>query len=320
MYASLGDIVFEALISFDSLSDQRETKYSEIALINGKPGLQRTGESLIKFSMGIQFHSAFCVPEEEYAKLNNARISGAVLPFVYGNGYNEGEYVITNLDKTINQTDARGNFIEITCNISLLEYAGADSAVKQVEQDKKNAFALSSNRPLPASPQLQMDNPALLVSQENLDVQQSATKADYATQNVNKAVGIVNTGVIDKAQKFVDNVNEYTVIINKQITEVNSSLSSINASIAAFTSITGIAPLLATRITAVQGSLTAMSTQLSILAALPNPITTILAANNALNELTNTLLVIKALKDNTKLMNDANAPLVAALATKKVLT
>ncbi len=321
MFATLGnDIIFDALISPESLTDQRETKYSEIALINGKPGLQRIGEALIKFSMSIHFHVDFCNPEDEYAKLNAARIAGTILPFVYGNGFNEGDFVITNLDRTINNSDAKGNLVDITCSLSLLEYAGTDAAARQIEQDKKNAFAISSNRPLPSTPQLQLDNPALLVSEENTKAMQSVSNADAATNEVNKAVGIVNTGVIDKAQKFVDQINEYTTIMNTQLTEVSASVAAINATTAAFTSLTTIAPNLSAKISLVQGSVSAMQAQLTLLAGLPNPITTTPDGTNALNELTNTLLIIKALKDNTKAMNDANAPIVAALATKKPIT
>ena len=320
MYASLGDIVFEALISFDALSDQRETKYSEIALINGKPGLQRNGESLIKFSMSIQFHVSFCNPEDEYLKLNNARIAGTILPFIYGNGFNEGDYVITNLDRTVNQTDAKGNFVEIVCNLSLLEYAGSNAAAKQIEQDKKNAFAVSSNRPLPATPQMQMTNPALLASQENKNVLQSTSKIGAATDKVKKSVDIINTGLIDKAQKFVDQIADYSTKINTQVGQVNNSLGNINALITAFGSITGIAPNLSPAILDVQSSLADINIQLSVLQALPTTITTTGQATGALTELTNTLNVINTLKDNSNKMNSASAPLSAALITKKVLT
>ena len=320
MYASLGDIVFQTLVSFDALSDRRETRYSQLPLINGKPNLQRTGESLIEFSMGISFHVAFCNPENEYLKLNTARINGNILSFIYGNGFNEGDYVITNIERTINQTDKVGNFVEITCTVSLLEYAGGNPAAKQLEQDKKNAFAISSNRPLPAKTELQADNPALLTCTENKDVQQSAGKMDDATNAVNSKVNLVSTGIIDKGQNFVNQIGNYTGKMNTEIGKTNNSVGNVNNLIVRYGSITNQSPTLPASLLSVQSSLNAVSAQLILLGTLPSIINNVTDATSALTQLTNTLNVIATLKNNTQLMNNASAPIAKALALKRVMT
>lgn len=320
MYASLGDIVFQTLISFDSLSDKRETKYSQLALINGKPTLQRTGESLVEFSMGIMFHVAFCNPEDEFLKLDQARRNGDILPFLYGNGFNEGSFVITNIERTINQTDGIGNFVEIVCNVSLLECVNGNTDATQLEQDKKNAFAISANRPLPAKTDLQTDNPALMVCEENKNISQAAATADEKTNSLKGKVDAVISGLIDKAQAFVDTVDKYTSDINAEILKTNTSISLVNNMLVQYTSLGTTAPGLSTAVAAVQAALSGASAQLIVLGALPNPITTTGQANSALSELTTTLNVIKTLKDNTKAMTAANSPIAKALATKRVMT
>lgn len=326
MYASLGDIfIFEGVKSFNSLSDKRETKYARQALISGKPNPQRGNDELIEFSMSILFNRAFCVPEEEWLRLENARVKGEIMPFIYGNGYKEGDFVITTLERTINQTDGIGNFVDITVNIGLLEFPAANSAAKQLEQDKKNAFAISSNRPLPANTVTQPENPALNVCQENQKNNYAVNSIDDRSNALNEKVeAITNVDpdqqLIDRAQKFVDSIGTYSQKINDQVSEANNSLGSINSLISAHASLTGEAPTLPAKITAVQGSLTAISVQLVALGSLPSIIGNITDANTAINAMTNTLNLIKTLKDNTALLNTANVALVKAVATKKILT
>lgn len=325
MYASLGDIIFEGLNSFNELSDTRETKYAQMPLISGKPTLQRTGDGLVEVKMAIKYHVNFCNPEEEYLKLNNARVKGEVMTFIYGTGFIEGDFVITTLERTINQTDKIGNFVEITVNIGLLEYAAGNSAAKQLEQDKKNAFAISSNRPLPANSQKQPENPALSVCQENQKAKYAADDIDQRGTKINKDVEAITNidpdqQLIDRAQKFVDSTGVFITKANEQVGVSNNALGSINSLIVAHASITGEAPDLPAKITAVQTVLGNLSTQLTALGTLPSIIGDVTDAGTALTEMTNTLTLIKTLKDNTAALNDENAKLAKAVATKKVLT
>ena len=113
------------------------------------------------------------IPSFQYGDPENpTTYPGKNWNFVFSNGRNEGDFVLTSLERTINQTDGEGNFIDITCNIVLKEFANANSNNRQLEQDRKKAFAVSSNRPLPANSDVVPVNPALNVTQENLKVQQ----------------------------------------------------------------------------------------------------------------------------------------------------
>jgi phage protein U len=326
MYATLGnDIVFDVVKQPASLSDKRETMYAATPLVNGKPNLQRTGEALIEVSMSVMFHFDFCDPETEYLKLNNARVRGEILPLIFSNGRNEGDFVITTLERTIDQTDGFGNFVQITCNIGLKEFANITSPAKQLEQDKKNAFAVSSNRPLPANQQQVPTNPALSACQENQEVKYSANKVDDLTNKVSDDVDLVTNAdpdqqLIDKAQKFVDSLGAYIPKVNEQVTKANNSLGSINALIGAYSSITGISPTISTDITALQTSLSGVSTQLTVLGSLPGTISNVTDAGTALTAMTNTLLAVKAMNDNQETLNNSSAPLAKAVAAKTILT
>lgn len=325
MYASLGNIVFELLTSFDALSDKRETRYAELVLTKGKPNLQPTGEALVEFQMSIQFHIAFCNPEEEYLRLNNARVSGEVLPFIYGNGFNEGDFVITTLERTINQTDDQGNFIEISCNLALKEFNSPNSAARELEQNKKNAFAISSNRPLPVKSNPMPDNPALSVCQENQQNKYATGKLDSLSAKVENGVNAVTDidptqQLIDKGQTFVDSVGTFSSNANTEIGKANNALGSMSAIIGAYAGITNESPTLPAKITAVQNSLTAVSVQLTALGTLPAIIGNVTDAQTALTAMVNTLNLIKTLNDNSKALNDACAPIAKLVAMKKPVT
>lgn len=320
MYALLGDIVFEGLKGFESLSDKRETLYSQINLINGKPNLQRNGEALNEFNFSIKFHIAFCNPEDEFAKLNNARAAGTILPFIYGNGYNEGSYVITTIEKTVEQTDKEGNYIEINCNIVLLEYAGALSDVQRLEQDRKNAFAISSNRPLPTNLSTRTDNPALIACESNKAVQQSVQEIDNQTTSTVNKVEVISTGATDQAQRFVDLLPKYISDVQKEISKASNALGGITSLISTYASILGYAPTLGTKVVDVQNAITGVQTQLTALGTLPTTISNPTDAATALTAMNNTAVTVKALQDNQKTLNEANAGLVKALALKKPIT
>jgi hypothetical protein len=320
MYAQLGSIVFEALKGFDSLSDTRETLYAEHALIKGKPLLQRVGESLTEFTGSIHFHVGFCNPEDEYKKLNDARQNGEILPFIYGNSFIEGDFVITTLGRVINQTDTLGNFIDITCDITLREFISSNSDAIQKERDKSNAFAISSNRPLPSNPNTQPDNPSLSVMNENNKVGIAGTNVNSENKKLNNKILGENTNPpISKAQLFVDSIPVYTQKINAQLTTANVSLSSLTNLISLYPKILIESPSLNTVIVNSQNSIIALTNQNTILSGLPTTISTVPTALSVLNQLfitTNlTIAFIQTIKD----LNDANSKIAVALTFKKNL-
>lgn len=321
LYAKLGDIEFKGLLGFDSLTDKRVTTYAQHPLLNGKPVLDPTGEELTEFTVGVTLHVAFCNPEDIYAQLNDYRANRTVLPFVYGTGFIEGEFVITNIDRTWNQTDDLGNLQWITVSFTLLEFVSANTAKTQQARDKYNAFAISSNRPLPSNPNTQPENPALGVMEENKDISQATDKISDLTDNVNSAVAAANTAPpISLAQKFVDEIPMYTQRATDQANECNTSLTTINNFISLYPNLDTEQPDLVTAVSAAQTVLTALATEFTVLGGLPSTISSVPQANTALAELENLTNIISDLITAVKQLKAANATIARALATKKDLS
>lgn len=321
MYAKLGDIEFDNLLGFEALSDKRATTYAQQPVIQGKPRLDRTGEELVQFQMTFELHVAFCNPEDEYAKLNDARVAGTVLPFVYGNGFIEGDFVITSIERTFNKTDKIGNLEWITINVTLLEFISGQSAATQQARDKSNAFAISSNRPLPSNPNTKPDNPALDVMFANKDAGQAKNKFQKLTDDVNNASAVASTSPpISNAQAFVDQIPTYIQRNNAQLTKASVALAQIQNLIGLYSSLLVEQPALSGLVTGAQNAITALQNENTILGTLPTTITSVPQATAALGELANlTILTVNFAKTITDL-NSANASIAKALTVKKQMT
>lgn len=321
MYAKLGDIEFKELMGFDSLSDARETTYAQHPLLNGKPILDRTGEGLIEFTMNVTYHVGFCNPEDEFAKLNDARAAGTVLPFVYGNGFIEGDFVITKLDRTINKTDNSGNLEWISVAISLLEYISGNTAATQQARDKANAFAVSSNRPLPSNPNTQPVNPALDVMNENQNTVQATNEIANMTDTVNASVNAATSSPpISLAQKFVDQLPAYTDKATDKSAEANDALTKLQSLVSLYPNLATEQPQLSSLITNSKTVITSLNNEITVLGGLPSTISNVGQANTALDELANLTIIISDLISAVKSLKSANATIAKALVTKKDLT
>lgn len=122
MLLQLGTYKFEGLKLPESWSSSKETKYSEIPIIGGKPSIQKVGQSLDKIDLEISFSAEYCNPQQEMDALNLSRINGEVMQLVDGTGRNYGKYVITTISEANRQCLSNGFPILITAAISLLEY------------------------------------------------------------------------------------------------------------------------------------------------------------------------------------------------------
>lgn len=321
MYAKLGDIVFENLVGFEAMSDKRATNYAQQPVIDGKPRLDRTGEELTQFTITFNLHIAFCNPEDEYAKLNNARIAGTVLPFIYGNGFIEGDFVISTIERTFNKTDKIGNLEWITVTVTLLEFVSGNTAAAQQERDKSNAFAISTNRPLPSNPNTQPDNPALDVMNANKDGKQATSKFDQLTKKIKQTSDIATSSPpISTAQAFVDEIPNFVQKNNEQLTKANVAMSQINTLVTQHTNITTESPGIPAAITGGQNATAALSAMNTTLGTVPATITSVPMATAALGVLANLLTLkdnfVKAMAD----LNNAMSAIARAIALKKDLT
>ncbi len=124
MFAQLGNIVFELITYFDGISDTTSYNYAEHERVNNKTLLQFMGEGLQEYTIKLNLHSSFCVPEDEISKIKDAARTGKPLKFIKGNGEYLGAFVVQQIQKTTEQTSPEGDLIAIQVELQLKEYAG----------------------------------------------------------------------------------------------------------------------------------------------------------------------------------------------------
>ena len=134
MFAQLGDIQFDLITYFDGISDTVTYNYAEHERINNKTLLQFLGENLQEFTIKLNLHSTFCTPEEEIIKIREAAKLGKPLKFIKGNGEYVGAFVISQIQKTTEQTSPEGDIIAIQVELQLKEYAGK---IPEDEEEEK---------------------------------------------------------------------------------------------------------------------------------------------------------------------------------------
>ena len=134
MFAQLGDIQFDLITYFDGISDTVTYNYAEHERINNKTLLQFLGENLQEFSIKLNLHSSFCVPEDEILKIRTEAKLGKPLKFIKGNGEYVGAFVISQIQKTTEQTSPEGDIIAIQVELQLKEYAGK---IPEDEEEEK---------------------------------------------------------------------------------------------------------------------------------------------------------------------------------------
>ena len=134
MFAQLGDIQFDLITYFDGINDTITYNYAEHERINNKTLLQFLGENLQEFTIKLNLHSSFCVPEEEILKIRTEAKLGKPLKFIKGNGEYVGAFVISQIQKTTEQTSPEGDLIAIQVELQLKEYAGK---IPEDEEEEK---------------------------------------------------------------------------------------------------------------------------------------------------------------------------------------
>lgn len=139
MFAQLGDIVFELITYFDGINDTVSYNFAEHERINNKTLLQYMGENLQEFTIKLNLHSTFCTPEDEILKIREAAKLGKPLKFIKGNGEYLGAFVISQIQKTVEQASPEGDLIAIEVELQLKEYAGK---IPEDEEDNQKGFKM----------------------------------------------------------------------------------------------------------------------------------------------------------------------------------
>jgi len=121
-FALLGEIQFELITYFDGLEGRFGSDYAEHALIEGKPRIQWIGDKLDEWTLKLKFHQLYCDPELEVARLQDALEMHEPLPFVLATGEYKGEFVVTEISVTSEQTDLIGTLVSVEASVSLKEH------------------------------------------------------------------------------------------------------------------------------------------------------------------------------------------------------
>jgi phage protein U len=147
MYAQLGDIVFDGLKGFTDFSLKKSASIAVHNRIDGKPKLQNTGNNLDQLSLTMMFHSSFCVPEVEIAKLDTARNNGTILSLITGYGESLGSFVVSETAQSIQHMFPNGKIRMATLQVTLIESASVDTLADAQLQAKRGSFSNSNNSP-----------------------------------------------------------------------------------------------------------------------------------------------------------------------------
>jgi hypothetical protein len=122
MYAQIGDIVLSNQYGFSGFSDEYGVAIVEQPLIDNKPRLQRTGTNLIKLNFSIVLHKTFVNIEDEVNKFQSLVVNTTPVEITLGTGVLLGNFILTNLKRTIDKTLSDGTVFECTIEIQATEY------------------------------------------------------------------------------------------------------------------------------------------------------------------------------------------------------
>lgn len=188
MFAILGEVEFDLITYFDGLEAQFGAEYAEHALIARKPRLQFVGNKLDEVKISLVFHTQYCHPETELARLRKALASHDALTLVLGNGDYKGRFVITDLSVTGRHTDPTGTLLAAEASISLREFTGDPAALPAPA-----VHAAGSQPQLPATGSLVAALPVKVPPTFTSGLVQVITTAKGALVTAGKVLTVVKT-------------------------------------------------------------------------------------------------------------------------------
>lgn len=231
MLFQLGNKIFEGQFAPESWSySGNEANLSQYDLINTKPRLQLTGETLAELSFHFNLRVDFCNLKQEIEDLERWKSNGEILPLLLGNGEYVNDFVIKSVSKTILQTFDDGTPIEINVSLSLLECV-TNKASQQRDTDKKNAKAVGDKSQIDRRPK-QPKTPEAEAHAALMEAQIKAWEAAELAQQTKEAsnpetmFGKVKNS-IQEAQKQMDKAKEYVGEVQQQINNATGIISSI---------------------------------------------------------------------------------------------
>jgi len=124
MFAQLGDIKFDLITYFNGIDETNSYNFAEHPRISQKPLLQFLGENLQEQDIKLNFHTSFCIPEDEIKKLKDVAKKGTPLKFIKGNGEYVGVFVISEISSSTEQATKDGGINSIQLDLKLREFTG----------------------------------------------------------------------------------------------------------------------------------------------------------------------------------------------------
>lgn len=142
MYAQLGDIVFEPVNGFHSLSDNEDGVVAQYPLLQGKPYPQAMGPNLREVSIGMRLHQRFIKVKEARLQLRAYMQNGTVVTLSWGNGDVEGRFIVQNINTGVEESDGQGNVYCLGVNVQLLEVPAEQLLDAKQGDAYKDAFGV----------------------------------------------------------------------------------------------------------------------------------------------------------------------------------
>jgi phage protein U len=127
MFATLGDIQFDAMTSPSELKSKRPYTYAKHDVVEASPKLQWIGNDLEEIVLKMRWHVAFTNPQTQYDNLKAAADAHQAMTLVFGNGIRRGTYVIQELGEEIWHCADDGSLIFADATVTLLEYISSSA-------------------------------------------------------------------------------------------------------------------------------------------------------------------------------------------------
>jgi phage protein U len=245
MYAQLGTIRFEGLKGFASLEQTFGVNYAQHDRINNKPRLEAVGDNLDAITFDMYLHSTFTDPEADIEQLRTAMRNREVLRLVLGNGRVLGNFVIPSFTISTSFTDGKGNIIEATISVELLE-AFSESPLQDAQRQAiATAFATSARSsnvrsvlPLKVSPAMavtanvgQIQADGKIINQYAAAATANANTYEYYTGKVDSALDrILNASQAVSAQiNSAVNLYNLATSLPTALDDINTRIQNIKA-------------------------------------------------------------------------------------------
>src|ERR1700743_2496638 len=140
MYAQLGNIVFEPLSGFESVGSSGAAVIAQYQLLSGIPKPQQNGRELRTLNLGMRLHQQFIIVKNAVAQMLAYIDNATPVALVWGNGDNDGLWLIQNYSLDYQHTDSYGNVFSMGLTLALLEVPSDGLLDAKQASAEKQAF------------------------------------------------------------------------------------------------------------------------------------------------------------------------------------